>query len=76
MSAPDPVPPPPQPGYSGVRRFFAGLMIAAGALLLLVSGGCTLTVALGDLDWALPALLFGAFGIVPGIALILIGRML
>jgi hypothetical protein len=74
MSTPDPNPPPSD--YSGVRRFFAGLLMAAGALLILLSGACTISIAIEDPQWAWVAFFASLFGLVPGIAMLLIGRKL
>lgn len=74
MSTPDPVQPPRD--YSGIRRFFAGLMMAAGALLVLFSGACTISIAIDDANWAWVAIFVGMFGLVPGAGLIIIGRVL
>lgn len=74
MSTPNPAQPPRD--YSGVRRFFAGLMMAAGALLVLLCGACTVAIAIDDSSWAGVAIFVGMFGLVPGAGLIIIGRVL
>lgn len=74
MSNPNPVQRPPD--YSGIRRFFAGLLMAAGALLVLLSGACSISIAVEDPQWAGMAALASLFGLVPGIAMLFIGRKL
>ena len=74
MSTPDPAQPPQN--YSGVRRFFAGLMMVAGALLILACGACTISISIEEPAWMWMAIFVGMFGLVPGAALVIIGRVL
>jgi hypothetical protein len=76
MSMPDPAAPLPPPQPSPVRRFFGGLLFCVGALMVLLSGTCTISLAVEEPSWAGMAIIVGLFGLVPGAGLCFLGRML
>ena len=73
-----PQPPPGQDAKPGpVARFFGGLLMTAGVLVILTSGACTLYgLAILGTDPVMEILAFGIPGILVGAALYILGGSL
>ena len=73
-----PQPPPGQDAKPGpVARFFGGLLMTAGVLVILTSGACTLYgLAILGAGQLMEILTFGVPGILAGVGLYVVGGLL